>query len=318
MEFEHVKEQWDKVLATLKNEEVERKVAADLAAGAADSLPDSVDELEQVRKPPSQHSEGSEKYWLSVGNQTVRTYCSFQVEPKTLDGVISLISQGSLREFQGDTGKSCVLTHLDFDALGESLGPGQRPLLRKKFTPEACLLKKLLHGAMIARNAQRKGDEALCPADGEVVLVHSGFDRTSKDAEALFRAAAARKDQPIDAEQKDITIIYSDTSIRSRKQRCRGAYTSKSTASVFSCQALSSMVPEKSYPDFNGHNTGDIFATVSALQVEDLWHLTRTESEAPPNTVLVFTIVFTGISFVFSLQEREGRDSDVRTLCVSH
>ena len=76
---------------------------------------------------PSQHSQGSDKYWLAVANQTVRTYCSFQVELKALEGVISLISQSPLREFQGESGKSCVLTHLDMDGIGESLGPGQRP-----------------------------------------------------------------------------------------------------------------------------------------------------------------------------------------------
>lgn len=280
LEHELVKEQWDKVLATLKNEEAERKAAEELAVGAAESAPDTSNELEQLRKPPSQHSQGSEKYWKAVANQTVRTYCSFPGGPKTLEGVITLVSQTSLRDFQGEGGKSCVLTHLDLDGLGESMGPNQRPLLRKKFVAEPALLKKLLHGAMIGRNAQRKGDEATCPAEGEVVVIHCGADRSGKDAESLFRPATARKDQPIEAEQKDITVIFSDSSIRSRKQRCRGAYSAKTTVSVFSSTNLSQMLPEKPYPDFSGHNTGDIFATVCALQPEDLWHLNRTKQKS--------------------------------------
>ena len=276
LEFENVKEEWGKVVASLRNEEAEKKAATELEAQAEDGTEGANDELEQARKPPSQHSEGSDKYWLAVANQTVRTYCSFQTEAKTLEGVISSISQCPLREFQGESGKSCILTHIDLDCLGESLGPGQRPLLRKKFVPEAALLKKLLHGAMIARNAQRKGDEAHCPAEGEMVMVHSGFDRVAKDTEALFKPGTARKDQPIDAEQKDVVVIFSDASIRSRKHRHRGAYTCKSVASLFSGQALSTMLPEKPYPDFGGNNTGDIFGTVSAIQTEDLWHLTRT------------------------------------------
>ena len=89
---------------------------------------------------------------------------------------------------------------------------------------EATLCKKLLHGAMIARNAQRKGDESDCPADGEIVFIHT---------EKLFRPETARKDAPIGAEQKEVTVIFSDSSIRSRKQRVRGSYTSKSNACLF-------------------------------------------------------------------------------------
>lgn len=274
-----MKEQVNQFLATLKDEEVEVKaLAAGAAANAAD--PDHAeDELQEVRKPPSQHSEGSEKYWKAVGNQTVRTYCSLHVQPKTLDGIISLVSQSGLKDFQGEGGVSCVLTHLDLDALGESMGPGQRPLLRKRFVPDQSALRILLHGSMIARNGQRKGDECMVPSEGELVFVHCGMERSSKEAEALFRPAAARKDQAIEAEMKDVLLVFSDTSIRDRKQRVRGAYTSRSTACLFSGAPVSTMVPEKPYTDFSGHNFGDVFGTISALQAEDLWHLTRTPAE---------------------------------------
>ena len=75
------------------------------------------------------------------------------------------------------------------------------------------MCKKLLHGAMIARNAQRKGDESDCPADGEIVFIHTGFEKSMKDAEKLFRPETARKDAPIGAEQKEVTVIFSDSSI---------------------------------------------------------------------------------------------------------
>jgi hypothetical protein len=173
-----VKEQVNQFLATLKDEEVEVKaLAAGAAANAAD--PDHAeDELQEVRKPPSQHSEGSEKYWKAVGNRTVRTYCSLHVQPKTLDGIISLVSQSGLKDFQGEGGVSCVLTHLDLDALGESMGPGQRPLLRKRFVPDQSALRILLHGSMIARNGQRKGDECMVPSEGELVFVHQQRSRS--------------------------------------------------------------------------------------------------------------------------------------------
>ena len=280
LEHEQVKEQVSRLLAVLKNEEAEQKALAEGAAANAADPDHAEDELQEVRKPPSQHSEGSEKYWKAVGNQSVRTYCSLHVQPKTLEGIISLVSQSGLKDFQGEGGVSCVLTHLDLDALGETLGPGQRPLLRKRFVPDQSALRMLLHGSMIARNGQRKEDECMVPSDGEVVFVHCGFDRSSKEAEALFRPAAARKDQAIEAEMKELLLVFSDSSIRARKQRCKGAYTSRSTACLFSGTSLTAMVPEKPYTDLSGYNFGDVCGTISALQPEDLWHLTRTPARA--------------------------------------
>ena len=268
--------EWNKVLALLKNEEIERKAAQGLLAETDDATGEP-DELELLRKPPQQHSEGSESYWKSVANQTVRTYCSFAPEPKTLEGMISWAS-GVQQDYHGQVGKECVLTHLDLDGLGESMGPGQQPLLRKRYSPDQSLLRKLVHGSMLGRNAQRKGDEATCPADGELVMVHTGFDRTSKDVESLFRLSSARKDGPLDAEQKEVTIVFTDKSIRSRKKLVRGSYSTKSSAHLFSSMPVSTLLPEKSYSDFSGHNTADVFFAVPALQPEDLLCLSRTPS----------------------------------------
>ena len=233
-------------------------------------------ELELLRKPPQQHSEGSENYWKAVANQTVRTYSCFNPEPKTLEGVISWTSS-VLKEFGGELGKSCVLTHLDLDALGESLGPCQQGLLRKRYNPDIALLRKLVHGSMIkGRNAQRKEDEATCPAEGELLMVHAGFDRTSKDVESLFRPSASRKDAPLDAEVKELMIVFTDKSIRSRKKKVRSSCTTRSQASLISAAPFSHLLPEKTCPEFGGHNTADVFFGVTALQPEELLCLSRT------------------------------------------
>ena len=93
LEHEQVKEQVSRLLAVLKNEEAEQKALAEGAAANTADPDHAEDELQEVRKPPSQHSEGSEKYRKAVGNQSVRTYCSLHVQPKTSEGIISLVSQ---------------------------------------------------------------------------------------------------------------------------------------------------------------------------------------------------------------------------------
>eukprot|EP00435_Cladocopium_sp_Y103_P039812 s3895_g10.t1 len=51
-----------------------------------------------------------------------------------------------LQDFRGEVGQSCVLTHLDLDGLGESFGPSQQPLLRKRFNPEIGKEKEAILG----------------------------------------------------------------------------------------------------------------------------------------------------------------------------
>ena len=274
LEHETVLSEWNKILALLKNEEIERKTAQGQSAENDDGAGEPC-ELELLRTPPQQHSEGSESYWKAVANQTVRTYCCFNPEPKTLQGMITWTSS-VLQGFQGEVGQTCVLTHLDLDALGESFGPSQQPLLRKRFNPDIALLRTLVQGSMIGRNAQRKGDEATCPAEGELLMVHAGFDRTSKEVESLFRVSTARKDAALDAEQKELMIVFTDKSIRSRKKKIRGSYTTRSVANLFSAVPFSNLLPEKAYSEFGGHNTGDVFFGVSALQPEELLCLSRT------------------------------------------
>jgi hypothetical protein len=65
MEHENVSSEWNKILGLLKNEEIERKTAQGLMAEKEESAGEPC-ELELLRKPPQQHSEGSESYWKAV------------------------------------------------------------------------------------------------------------------------------------------------------------------------------------------------------------------------------------------------------------
>ena len=111
------------MVASLRNEEAEKKAATELEAQAEDGTEGANDELEQARKPPSH----IQKDLTNIGWPWLRTYCSFQTKAKTLEGVISSISQCPLlREFQGESGKSCILTHtLTWIALAKALAPGR-------------------------------------------------------------------------------------------------------------------------------------------------------------------------------------------------
>ena len=107
-------------------------------------------------------------------------------------------------------------------------------------------------------------------------MVHTGFDRTSKDVESLFRPSASRKDAPLDAEVKELMIVFTDKSIQSRKKKVRGSCTTRSQASLISAAPFSHLLPEKTCPEFGGHNTADVFFGVPALQPEELLCLSRT------------------------------------------
>ena len=141
-----------------------------------------------------------------------------------------------LQEFNGELGQSCVLTH--FQGLGR-LG---REFGAQSASPDSARLRKLVHAS---RNAQRKGDEATCPAEGELLMVHTGFDRTSKDVESLFRPSTARKDGPLEAELKELMTVFTDKSIRSCKKKVPGSYTTRSQACLISAVPFSIRKPAR-------------------------------------------------------------------------
>ena len=122
-EQEPVKEAWAKITTELAKEAEERKA---LCATNEEEQDTEDDVLTAARQPPNTHELHSVGYWRSVANQCVRTYCSLQPEPKTIEGVVSAVSQGNLKDIAGTSGKDCVLTFCAWTLWG-SPRKGQGP-----------------------------------------------------------------------------------------------------------------------------------------------------------------------------------------------
>ena len=177
-EMDQVKEAWEKVKVELAKEDEERK-ARTMPVDNEAIVDEDEDALTVVRKAPASFVLHSPGYWNAVANQAVRTYVSLVPEPKTLQGVESAVAQSSLKDISGCQGVSSVLLWLDLDSVGESQGPGQQPLLRKKYTMDTNMLKKLVQGALMGRGAQKRGqagaEEATRVVEGDLVMIHNGF-----------------------------------------------------------------------------------------------------------------------------------------------
>ena len=91
----------------------------------------------------------------------------------------------------------------------------------------------------------------------------------------LFKMRGARADSPVDAEEKEIQIAFSDDTMRSRKSRNKGTYSVLSTMLGYSEVVLSSKLPDRQYPVHGGWNSSNFLGLVKALQPSDLWHLPR-------------------------------------------
>ena len=208
-EFADVKEKWDEITAQLQNEDSERKVPQGLAEEKSRETEDQTSVV-ILRKGPQNFAQNSIQYWRAVANQTVRTYIALVTEPRTQESVLRAVEQSHVQKVT----KGNVLILLDLNLLGESMGPGANELLRKRFNPSEDLLRKLVHGAMLARSAQRKeDDQCTCLAEADFVFVHVG-DRSKKDVRVLFKMRGARADSPVDAEEKEIQIAFSDDAMR--------------------------------------------------------------------------------------------------------
>ena len=292
-EQEQIQDCWKVILTELAKEAEERKALA--SAEAADECPEAEDgDLLQVREPPNCHPLNSTAYWRSVANQTVRTYVTLHPEPKTTDGVSSAVAQSCLKSMAGTQGQSCIMTFLDMDSLGESQGPGAQPLLRKKFNVDTLLLRKLVQGAMIGRGSQKRDHgEATRVVNGDVIVIHDGFGHPGgqKEVKALFRLSTAKKESELDAETKEMSVIFEDASIRSRKQRVRGTYGCLTSLTLASSVPLTQCLPEKGFEFHPGHSTSNVFQGVKALSPADMWY------ESRPGHAKLFEI---NVSNVFS------------------
>lgn len=277
-EQEPVNEAWQLIVQELAKELEERKAVT--AEPQEDDLEPQDEALKSARQPPTSFPLHSAGYWKSVANQTVRTYITVHPEPKTTDGVLSAVAQSSLKDIAGTQGESCVLTFLDLDALGESQGPGMQPLLRKKFNVETALMRKLIQGSMLGRGSQkRENNEATRVVGGDVVVIHGGFGHagSQKDAKSMFRLTTAKKESETDSDLKEVLVVFDDASIRGRKQRVKGSYSSHASLTFASSVSLTQMLPEKAYSHHPGHSTSNVFHGVRALAPSDLWHCSRSE-----------------------------------------
>lgn len=283
-EQEPVKEAWDKVKVELAKEEEDRKARS--APVDNESMGEPEDELSSARQAPTSFALHSPGYWNAVANQVVRTYINFAQEPATIQGVERAISQCPAKEISGSQGVSSVLIWLDCDSLGESQGPGQQALLRKKFVCDLNLVKKLLQGTLMGRGSQKRGqtgaEEATRVVDGDIVMLHCGFSHPGAQslAKAAFRLSTAKKDAETDSEMREVLVVFEDESVRNRKQRVRGSYASHTAVSVFTPGLFTQCLPEKPYSFHPGHVFSNVVTNVKALSASDLWHLGRAEKEA--------------------------------------
>lgn len=279
LESETVAQEFKKNADTLANEEAERKVAAGIVESSEPEDAEMADsaELLNMRKAPASFTQGSSAYWRAVANQVTRTYCTIQVEPKSLDAVASAVQQCTAKDIRGVVGENSVLIHVDVDLLGETIGPNCQELLRKKFQPDIGLMRKLVQGALLGRGAQRRTEEgeATSVPEGDLVALHSGMERAGSLCQSVFRLSTAKKDD-MDAEVKQLLITYEDDSMRSRKKRSRGSYSTYSTYYLASNQSLPQTIPEKQYQNHKGYCTSDVFGPVKALPASELWHGSRT------------------------------------------
>lgn len=282
-EQEPVKEAWEKVKVELAKEAEERK-ACSMQADDEEIVEDE-DALTVVRKAPTSFALHSPGYWNAVGNQAVRTYVSLVPEPKTIQGVESAVAQSSLKDIFGSQGVSSVLLWLDLDSVGESQGPGQQPLLRKKYTMDTNALKKLVQGALMGRGSQKRGqagaEEATRVVDGDVVMIHNGFSHPGgqREAKSVFRLSTAKKEAEVDSELREVLVIFEDESIRNRKQRVRGSYNSSTCVTVATSTIFTQCLPEKAYEHHPGHCFSNVLCNVKALRASEAWHLSRNEKE---------------------------------------
>ena len=233
-EFADVKEKWDEITAQLQDEDSERKAAQGLGDETARERRRIRLSVVILRKGPQNFAQNSVQYWRAVANQTVRTYIALVTEPRTQESVLRAVEQSHVQKVTSGN----VLTLLDLNLLGESVGPGANELLRKRLNPSEDLFRKLVHGTMLARGAQRKeDDQCTCPAEADFVFVHVG-DRSKKDVRVLFRVRGTRADSMWTLRRRRS---------RSRFQTARCAPGSLGTRATIACSAPCSATARLSY-----------------------------------------------------------------------
>ncbi len=276
VDYESIKNTWEEVKLVLRDEEVERKAkqVEEKKAQEGDGEADSSDSLAALRKGPENFAENSLPYWRSIANTHLRTYVSLYVEPTGQNALSTMVDQSALKDLVGVDGKSCVAIFLDVDHLQEAAARAERkvPLTEGR-------MRRLIHGALIGRGAQKKMDnEATKPKGQDVVFIHDGGRPHLKNIVACPFRLANSKTKALDSEEKVVTICYNEEVMRKRKRLIRGSepYSLKSHLYIFSSKSrIPDVICERSRSKYPGWNVGDVLGFVSPPSSSAMWSLPR-------------------------------------------
>ena len=164
-----------------------------------------------------------------------------------------------------------MLLLLDVDLLAEA---ASRPTARKPVLPEG-LIQRLLRGSMQGRGSQRNSnDECTVPYAGDVYFItDGGRDHLQKDIVNSF-VSGTKKTLP-DAIVKNVWMVLSEQSIRSRKMIVRGeGINQKMQAYVITKHPISDMIPEKEFKGYNCTNRGHVIGTINLSPLDTAWSTT--------------------------------------------
>ncbi len=220
----------------------------------------------QRRKRLEDCVKDSVEYWDVLASETLRTYVTLVPEDNDKDAMLQALRNTTTVTLRGVEGKHCVLILCDTDLSQEST---QRPHLRKPlFNPTR--FKKLLATILQARGCQRQPEGQLPPLlEGDVVAFHDdtgGKAQTQLDMLGVFQGLR----------RKNLMIAFSETSLRTRKQKIRGdtPYSQLSTQFFYSTkQLIPDVVPERPRVKYDGFNVGDCVGWVHAKSWTTSWQL---------------------------------------------
>ena len=263
----------DNIKTAVTQERNEAAAVAHAASAAGEPCGDGAEENDEpiVKADPSKYAEHGPQYWTALAAQTVKTYIKLIVEPGSEASVASALSAAEACKTKGVEQKNSVLLLLDVDLLAEA---ASRPTARKPVIPDG-LIQRLLRGSMQGRGSQRNAsDECTVPAAGDVYFItDGGRDHLQKDIMNSF-VSGTKKTLP-DAHVKNVWMVLSEQSIRSRKMIVRGeGINQKMQAFVVTKHPISDMIPEKEFKGYNCTNRGNVVGTINLSPLETAWSAT--------------------------------------------
>ena len=264
-------------LDTIKNavtqERNEAVAVAHAASAGGEPGGDDMEENDEpiVKADPSKYAEHGPRYWTALAAQTVKTYVKLIVEPGSEASLAAALAAAEACKTKGVEQKNCVLLLLDVDLLAEA---ASRPTARKPVLPEG-LIQRLLRGSMQGRGSQRNSnDECTVPSAGDVYFItDGGRDHLKKDIVNSF-VSGTKKTLP-DAIVKNVWMVLSEQSIRSRKMIVRGeGINQQMQAYVITKHPISDMIPEKEFKGYNCTNRGNVIGTINLSPLDTAWSTT--------------------------------------------